>query len=91
MKVKAMYAQLKRLCRKAGVPIQPRTGVHSIRRSVDTALFERTDLKELTIKRFLRWAESGFGLGVMPSYVRTPKQATDAEVLANHLYFAMWK
>ena len=91
MKVKTIYAQLKRLCKKAGVTIPPRTGIHSIRRSVVTVLFERTALKELAIRRFLRWAEGGFGMGVMPSYVRTPKQVTDAQVIAEHPYVSMWK
>jgi integrase len=83
--------QLKRLCKKAGVPIRHRMGVHSIRRSVATALFEHTDLKELTIKRFLRWAESGYGLGVMPRYVRTPVSETDNKVINKHPYVVMWK
>ena len=82
---------LKRLCKKAGVPMPHRTGIHSIRRSVVTSLYSHTDLKELSIRRFLRWAEGGYGMGVMPRYVKTPVSVTDAEVLSKHPYVAMWK
>ena len=90
MKDQTIQAQLKRLCKKAGVATPPRTGIHSIRRSVITALYANTDLKELTIRRFLRWAE-GYGMGVMPRYVKTPMSITDAEVISKHPYVAMWK
>lgn len=82
---------LRRLCKKAGVARPPRAGIHSIRRSVITALYSNTDLKELSIRRFLRWAESGYGMGVMPRYVKTPVSVTDAEVLGKHPYVGMWK
>lgn len=82
---------LKRLCRKAGVPTPHRTGIHSIRRSVITALYSHTDLKELSIRRFLCWAEGGYGMEVMPRYVKTPVSVTDAEVITKHPYVAMWK
>ena len=83
--------QLKWLCKKAKVPIRPRTGIHSIRRSVATALFEDEDLKELWVYRFLRWAEQGAGLGVMVRYIRTPISETDAKVISKHPYAKMWK
>jgi len=83
--------QLKWLCKKAKVPIRPRTGIHSIRRSVATALFEDEDLKELWVYRFLRWAEQGAGLGVMVRYIRTPISETDAKVISKHPYVKMWK
>ena len=83
--------QLQWLCKKAGVPIRPRTGIHSIRRSVATALFEDEDLKELWVYRFLRWAEQGAGLGVMPRYIRTPISETDAKVISRHPYVKTWK
>jgi len=92
MKDQTLQAQLKRLCKKAGVATPPRTGFHSIRRSVVTVLFSVENLKELTIRRFLRWAEAGYGMGaVMPSYIKTPLSVTDAEVISKHPYVAMWK
>jgi integrase len=91
MKAQTIQVNLKRLCKKAGVPILPRTGIHSIRRSVATALFENEDLKDLWVFRFLRWAEGGAGLGVMHRYVTTPISETDAQVISKHPYVAMWK
>ncbi len=83
---------LRRICRKAGIKIiQPRTGIHSIRRSVVTTLYSNTDLKEIHIQRFMRWAEGGRGLGVMPRYIKTPTEVTDAEVLSKHPYMAIWR
>lgn len=91
MKAQTIQSQLKRLCRKSGVATPHRTGIHSIRRSVATVLYSNTDLKELSIRRFLRWAEGGFGMGVMPRYVKTPVSVTDTEVINKHPYVAMWK
>ena len=91
MKAQTIQCQLKRLCKKAGVPTPHRTGIHSIRRSVATVLYSNTDLKELTIRRFLRWAEGGYGMGVMPRYVKTPVSVTDAEVIKKHPYVSAWK
>ena len=91
MKDSAIQRQLKRLCKKAGVDILPRTGIHSIRRSVATVLYSNTDVKELSIRRFLRWAEGGYGMGVMPRYIKTPVSVTDAKVITKHPYVAMWK
>ena len=91
IKDQTLQAHLKRLCKKAGVATPPRTGIHSIRRSVVTVLYSNTDLKELSIRRFLRWAEAGYGMGVMPRYVKTPLSVTDAEVISKHPYVAMWK
>jgi hypothetical protein len=81
---------LKRICRKAAVFMPHRGGIHSIRRSVVTALYPNTDLKELSIRRFMRWS-LGRGLGVMPRYVKTPTKVTDSEVLAKHPYVSMWR
>ena len=91
MKDQTIQAQLKRLCKKAGVATPYHTGIHSIRRSVATVLYQFTDVKELSIRRFLRWKEGGYGMGVMPRYVKTPVSVTDAEVIAKHPYVAMWK
>jgi integrase len=91
MKAQTIQSQLKRLCKKAGVATPPRTGIHSIRRSVATVLYSNTDLKELSIRRFLRWAEGGYNMGVMPRYVKTPVSVTDREVINKHPYVAMWK
>ncbi len=91
MRGQRLQEQLKRLCRKAGVPTPKRTGIHSIRRSVITALYSNTDLKELTIRRFVRWAEGGYGMGVMHRYVKTPVSVTDTEVISKHPYVKMWK
>jgi integrase len=82
---------LKRICRKASVPLPHWAGIHSIRRSVVTALYSNTDLKEISIRRFMRWSLGGRDLGVMPRYVKTPAEVTDAEVLAKHPYLPMWK
>lgn len=82
---------LKRLVRKAGIQIKPRMGIHSVRRSVVTALYNDTDLKELSIRRFMRWSEGGHGMGVMPRYVRTSTAVTDSEVLERHPFARMWK
>ena len=91
MKSQRIQERLRRLCKRAGVPIRPRTGIHSIRRSVATALLPRDDLKELWVFRFLRWAEVSLGLGVMPRYVTTPVSETDAQVISRHPYVKMWK
>ncbi|MGB5925037.1 MAG: hypothetical protein WBH01_02960 [Dehalococcoidia bacterium] len=91
MKSQRIQERLRRLCKRAGVPIRPRTSIHSIRRSVATALFEDEDLKELWVYRFLRWAEQGAGLGVMPRYIRTPISETDAKVISKHPYVKTWK
>jgi len=68
-----------------------RGGLHSIRRSVVTALYSNTDLKEISIRRFMRWSLGGRDLGVMPRYVKTPAEVTDIEVLNKHPYVPMWK
>ena len=73
------------------MPTPHRTGIHSIRRSVVTSLYSHTDLKELSIRRFLRWAEGGYGLGVMPRYVKTPVSVTDAEVIDKHPFVVRWR
>ena len=91
MKSQTIQSHLKRLCKKAGVATPYRTGIHSIRRSVATVLYSNTDVKELSIRRFLRWAEGGFGMGVMPRYIKTPVSVTDSEILTKHPYVAMWK
>lgn len=58
----AIVRQLKRVCRKAHVPYTRGTGIHAIRRAVVTALYGSTSLKELSIRRFMRWAVSkGYG------------------------------
>lgn len=80
---------LRRICRKAKVPMPARTGIHSIRRSVVTALYQDTDLKEISIRRFMRWSLGGRSLGVMPLYVKTPVEVTDLEVLSKHPYVPM--
>lgn len=66
-------------------------GIHSIRRSVVTSLYSNTDLKELSVRRFLRWSEGGHGMGVMPRYVKTSTEVTDTEVLSKHPFVKMWK
>jgi integrase len=81
---------LRRVCRKAGVKYLRGYGVHCIRRSVVTALFDIKDLKELTIHRFLRWS-TGMGMGVMPRYVKTPPEVTDVDVLSKHPYIPIWR
>jgi integrase len=91
MTVDTIQSHLKRLCKKAGVAAQPRMGIHAIRRSVATALLEQDGLKDLWVYRFLRWAESNLGLGVMPGYVRTPAAVSDNKVLASHPYLSMWR
>ena len=83
--------ELKRICRKAGVPWRKRAGIHSIRRSVISTLYGDTDLKEITIKRFLRWSMKSPGMGVLPRYVKIPYDITDLDVLQKHPYVAMWK
>jgi len=85
-----MLKDLKRVCRKAGVTYPLRGGVHCIRRSVVTALWKNTDLKEISIQRFMRWS-SGRGMGVMPKYVKTPVEVTDLEVLSKHPYVSIWQ
>jgi hypothetical protein len=72
------------------VPAPHRIGIHSIRRSVVTVLYSHTDLKELSIRRFLRWVEGGYGLGVMPRYVKMPVSVTDAEVIDKHPFVVRW-
>jgi integrase len=86
-----IQADLRRLCRKAGIPLFNRMGIHTIRRSVVTALYSHTNLKELSIRRFMRWSEGGRGMGVMPRYVKTPVDVTDKEVLAAHPFVKFWK
>jgi len=81
---------LKRVCRRAGVRYPHMGGVHCIRRSVVTALWGNTDLKEIAIKRFLRWS-LGMGMGVMPRYVKTPVDVTDMEVLSKHPFIPIWQ
>jgi hypothetical protein len=82
---------LKRICRKAHVPILRWSGIHSIRRSVVTALYSHTDLKEISIRRFMRGSLGGRGLGIMPRYVKTPAEVTDIEVLSKHPFIPMWE
>jgi hypothetical protein len=76
---------------EGGVAKCPRMGIHCIRRAVVTSLYSETDLKELSIRRFLRWSEGGHGMGVMPKYVKTPTEVTDTEVLDKHPFVKMWK
>jgi len=85
-----ILSDLRRVCRRAGVTYPFKGGVHCIRRSVVTVLYDKTDLKELTIRRFLRW-KTGIGMGVMPRYVKTPVEVTDAEVLSKHPYMPLWQ
>jgi len=73
------------------VPAPNRTGIHSIRRSIITAFYSHTELKELSIRRFLRWAEGEYGLGTMPRYVKTPVSVTDAEVMDKHSFSVRWR
>lgn len=82
--------QIKRVCKKAGVPCSHGVGVHAIRRSVVTALFNVPDLKEIATRRFMRWS-MGMGMGVMPRYVKTPVEVTDLEVLEKHPYVHVWR
>ena len=82
---------MKRLCRKALPPVFPRTGIKSIRRLVGTAFFKDEDLKDLSVFRFLRWAEASLGLGVVPRYVTIPVSETDTQVISRHQYVKMWK
>ena len=59
-------------------------------RSVVTSLYSNTNLKEISIRRFMRWS-LGVDMGVMPRYVKTPLEVTDIEVLNQHPYIFMWK
>jgi integrase len=82
--------QLKAVCRKAGVKWPERSGIHSIRRAVVTALYSNMNLKELSIRRFMRWS-LGRGMGVMPTYVKIPAETTDREVLECHPFVKVWE
>jgi|GEM_PF-3676961 len=82
---------LKSLCRSCNIPWQKGMGTHSIRRAVVTALYQDTDVKELHIKRFMRWSEKGRGTGVMNRYIRVPVEVTDAEVLERHPFVKIWE
>ncbi len=82
--------QLKAICKKARIPWLKGMGCHAIRRAVVTILYGETGLKELHIKRFMRWSQ-GRGMGVMPRYIRIPTETTDAEVLEVHPFRKMWE
>ena len=83
--------ELKRVCRKARVDCPKGTGMHAVRRAVASALFdEKCNLKELTIRRFLRWSVSRV-MGAFPRYVKTPVETTDLDVLEVHPYVKIWK
>jgi len=87
---RVVVRQLKRICRKAGIDYSKGTGIHAIRRSVVTSLYSVPNLKELSIRRFMRWALD-MGMGVMPRYVKTPLETTDLEVLEVHPYVKVWE
>ena len=80
---------LKRIAKKAGVRYPWRGGIHSIRRQTVTSLWNLPGLKELTIRRFLRWSTSA--LGVMPGYVQKPPEVTDIELLQVHPFLKWWQ
>ena len=86
-----ILTDLQRICRHAKVFMPHRCGIHAIRRSVVTALYQDTDLKEISIRRFMRWSLGSRSLGVMPRYVKTPVEVTDLEVLSKHPYVPMLK
>ena len=90
-KAHTIEADLRRLVKKAGLAYRPRLGIHCIRRAVVTSLYSNTDLKELSIRRFMRWSEGGHGMGVMPRYVKTSTKVTDTEVLNKHPFVQMWR
>lgn len=82
--------QLKSICKKANIPWLKGMGVHAVRRAVVTSLYRDTSLKELHIKRFLRWSR-GRGMGVMPRYIQIPTEKTDAEVFEVHPFVKIWQ
>ena len=91
-KAESLLRDLKRICRKAKVHWPHHGGYHAIRRSVVSGLWNDTDLKEIAIRRFMRWNLGGQGGGgVMPRYVRTPIEQTDREVLSKHPFLPMWR
>ena len=65
-------------------------GVHATRRSVVTELFRVENLKEISIRRFMRRG-LGTGLGVLPRYVKVPVETTGIEVLEKHPYVKVWE
>jgi len=83
-----VLSDLRRLCRKAGIRMPYRAGVHSIRRRLVTDLWETPGIKELSIRNFIRWSTSSQGM--LPRYVQKSTLQTDAEVLAQHPY-SWWK
>ena len=83
-----IISDLKRICKKAGVKIPFRAGIHAIRRRVVTDLWSMPDMKELSIRRFIRWSTGS--MGVMPRYVQKPTELTDMEILQKHPY-SWWK
>lgn len=86
----AVILQLKAICRKAGIVLPKRTGVHAIRRAVVTSLYSNTNLKEISIRRFMRWSMPR-SMGSMPTYVKTPADITDNQVLEVHPFLRIWE
>jgi len=84
-----LQADLKRIAKKATVPMPQRSGVHAIRRAVVSALFQQETLKELEIQKFLRWSTER-KYGVMPRYIKTPIEETDVKVMSRHPYVGFW-
>jgi len=83
-----IISDLRRICRKAGLTLPPRAGIHAIRRRVVTDLWETPGIKELSIRNFIRWSTGS--LGVMPRYVQKPTLQTDMQILKQHPY-SWWK
>jgi len=81
---------LKRIAREAGLEIKGPWGWHSIRRCVVSLLFAETPLKELEIVDFLRWRRPSRQWGVLPTYVKTPKETGDLKVLRHHPFVPFW-
>jgi integrase len=79
---------LHRICKKAGVEEGHRSGFHSIRRQTITALFNIPGIKDMNLRRFMRWSTSSSGM--LERYVKTPTEVTDADILSQHPFMDWW-
>ena len=82
---------LKSICKKAEIELPEEAGWHAIRRRVVTAIYERTDAKDLPIINYFRWSTKQRHLSQLPTYVHFNTEESDRRILAQHPFVPMWE
>ena len=82
---------LRSMCKKAGVELPPRAGWHALRRRVVTDVYTKTNAKDMPIIDYFHWSRKDRNLSQLPTYVKTPTEVSDQQILLEHPMVKLWE